>query len=94
MLDLWVNKLIEKEEKGIYGYNFYLTNPACYSPKTPFKGHTSTMHTHHTESEDTLLLRTSLLLVSYALEVLSNFPCSATRGGNQVNHYTQKVYVL
>ena len=25
------NKLIEKEEKGIYGYNFYLTNPVCYS---------------------------------------------------------------
>ena len=29
--DLWVEKLIEKEEKGMYEYNFYLTHPVCYS---------------------------------------------------------------
>ena len=30
--DLLVKKLIEKEEKEMYGYNFYLTHPVCYSP--------------------------------------------------------------
>ena len=29
---LMLEKLIEKEEKGMYGYNIYLTHPVCYSP--------------------------------------------------------------
>ena len=32
VVDLWVKKFIEKEEKGMYEYNFYLTHPMCYSP--------------------------------------------------------------
>ena len=54
------------------------------------RSHIYTQTGVHTQSEHNLLLRTSLLLVSYALEDLIRFPCSATCGGNQGKHYRKR----